>query len=62
MVQRVMARWTPQLSRSAEIAPACCNACRTCWTTNAIGLVLAIGGTVVAFLTRGRFGRSPSTP
>jgi hypothetical protein len=52
MVQRVLARWTPQMSRSAEIAPACCNACRTCWTTNAIGLVVAAAAGVAAFFRR----------
>ena len=52
MVQRMMARWTPQISRSAEIAPACCNACRTCWTTNAIGFVVASRAGVAAFFRR----------
>jgi len=52
MVQRVMARWSPQISRSTEMAPACCNACRTCWTTNAIGLAVAALAAVAAFFRR----------
>jgi len=37
-------RWVPFLNRYAEMAPACCNACRTCATT--------IGGVAAAPFVR----------
>jgi hypothetical protein len=43
-----LARWTPFFNRYAEMAPACCNACRTCTTTN----LLNLAGIGAAFLAR----------
>jgi hypothetical protein len=51
-------RMLPITNRAADyapIAPACCNACRVCATSGAIGLAFAAGGGVVAALTA--FGR-----
>jgi hypothetical protein len=37
------------------MAPACCNACRTCTTTNAFNLAALVGGAVAApFLSSAR--------
>ena len=33
-----MGRWVPFLNRWAEVAPACCNACRSCTATNLAAL------------------------
>jgi hypothetical protein len=49
------------MNRYAEMAPACCNACRTCTTTNILNLAAVIGGVAAApfvrtlRLVRGRF-------
>ncbi len=54
-----MARWTPFLNRYAEVAPACCNACRTCTTTNVLTLLGMIGGVLLAPFARvARFVKS----
>ncbi len=48
MLERVTARTLPLVNRASEyapVAPACCNACRTCTASNVVGLVL---GAVVA--------------
>jgi len=45
-------RWVPFLNRYAEMAPACCNACRTCATTNALNLAALIGGVAAAPFVR----------
>jgi hypothetical protein len=40
---------------NAPLATACCNVCRTCMTTNAVGFVIAAAGSVgvaLAKLTR----------
>lgn len=45
----------PITSRAAEygpVAPVCCNVCRTCTTTNIVGL--ALGGITVGALAVGR--------
>jgi hypothetical protein len=45
VLQRVTARTLPLVNQAAEHAPmatACCNACRTCVSSNLVGL--AIGG------------------
>jgi hypothetical protein len=45
----------PVMNRAAEHAPmatACCNACRTCATTNIVTLALAGVATAAAFLRR----------
>ena len=36
-----MAPLTNRAAEYAPIAPACCNVCRTCTTTNVVGLALA---------------------
>jgi len=48
MLERATSRMLPVVNRAAEfapIAPACCNVCRTCTTTNVVGL---LSGAVVA--------------
>jgi hypothetical protein len=58
MFERFSVRVAPLTTRAAQygpVAPACCNACRTCTTTNLVGLVL--GGATVAALAVGRLGR-----
>jgi hypothetical protein len=48
----------PLVNRAADVAPvapACCNVCRTCVTTNLVGLVfggVAAGGLAVVRLAR----------
>jgi hypothetical protein len=42
MLERVSVRVAPLTTRANElapVAPACCNVCRTCTTTNIVGLV-----------------------
>jgi hypothetical protein len=49
MLERVGTRMLPVVSRYGDHAPmaaVCCNACRACTTTNAIGLALAAAGTL----------------
>jgi hypothetical protein len=49
MLERVSVRMAPIANRAAEYgpaAPACCNVCRTCTTTNVVGLV--VGGMTAA--------------
>ena len=55
MLQKAMTRALPLTNRAADfapVAPACCNVCRTCTTTNLVGLglagVTALGAAVVA--------------
>jgi hypothetical protein len=61
MLSARTARWVPFMNRYAEMAPACCNACRTCTTTNVLNLAAVIGGVAAApfvrtlRLVRGRF-------
>jgi hypothetical protein len=58
MLQRLSLRVAPIANRAAEYgpaAPACCNVCRTCTTTNLVGL--AIGGLTVASVAVSRFVR-----
>jgi hypothetical protein len=65
MLERTKARALPMLNASAEHAPmvtTCCNACRTCVSTNLLGLGMAgIAGAAVGVrrLAR-RFIASPS--
>jgi hypothetical protein len=42
------ARWVPFMNRYAEMAPACCNACRTCTMTNVFNLAALLGAAVAA--------------
>jgi hypothetical protein len=52
-----LARWLPFFGRYAEVAPACCNACRTCATTNLLTLAGMVGGAIAApFLRAARLG------
>ena len=42
MLERATTRMLPLVNRAADyapIAPACCNVCRTCTTTNIVGLL-----------------------
>jgi hypothetical protein len=48
MIRSGAARWVPFLNRYAEMAPACCNACRTCTTTNVLNLAALVGGVAAA--------------
>jgi hypothetical protein len=57
-LQRLSVRMTPITNRAAEYGPAvpaCCNVCRTCTTTNLVGL--ALGGLTVAGLAMASFAR-----
>jgi hypothetical protein len=58
MLQRLSVRMAPITTRAAEYGPAvpaCCNACRTCTTTNVVGLML--GGLTVAGIAVGSFAK-----
>lgn len=58
MLERLSVRLAPITNRAAEYGPAvpvCCNVCRTCTTTNVVGL--AIGGLTAAGLGVSRFVR-----
>jgi hypothetical protein len=66
MLERAGTRALPLVSRMAEVTPvvpACCNACRTCVTTNVVGLLTAAGAGLVAgaaqLYARARPRRSP---
>jgi hypothetical protein len=51
MLQRLSLKMAPISSRAAEYGPAvpvCCNVCRTCTTTNVVGLILG-GGAMAAY-------------
>ena len=57
MLERASVKLLPIANRAADIAPtatACCNACRTCATTNLLGLVFAVGGYIAAPFMRFR--------
>ncbi len=57
MLERAQARMLPVVTRANEHAPmvaACCNACRTCWTSNIFGVFAAFGTAVAAFVMRRR--------
>jgi hypothetical protein len=61
MLERATMRALPLVNRTADVAPvapACCNACRTCVTTNIAGLLTAGAMALVAFV--GRFARRSS--
>ena len=47
MLQRLSVRMAPLADQAAPMATGCCNACRTCATTNIVGLIL-VGATAVA--------------
>jgi hypothetical protein len=57
--EKASARMLPLANRTADVAaisPACCNACRTCVTTNVVGLAFAgaagVAAGVLRFATR----------
>jgi hypothetical protein len=55
MLERTTTRLLPVVNRAADYAPAapaCCNACRTCMTTNMIGLAAGAGIAVVQAAAR----------
>jgi hypothetical protein len=61
MVRRLSVRLAPVTNRAAEyapMAPACCNVCRTCTTTNVVGLALG-GLTAAGVALRNALGRPP---
>jgi hypothetical protein len=63
MLQRLSVRVAPITNRAAEYgpaAPACCNVCRTCTTTNLVGL--AIGALTIAGVGLGRVARRIVSP
>jgi hypothetical protein len=58
VLRKLSVRAAPVTNRAAEyapMAPACCNVCRTCTTTNVIGLATA--GIVAAAAAARRFVR-----
>jgi hypothetical protein len=56
MLERASARALPLVNRVAAdvvpVAPACCNACRTCVTTNLVGLLTAAAAGALAAARR----------
>jgi hypothetical protein len=59
VLERVTARTLPVVNRAADlapVAPACCNVCRTCTTTNILGLamgaVTAMGYGIARFFVK----------
>jgi hypothetical protein len=55
MLQRLSVRMAPVTNRAADyahVAPACCNVCRTCTTTNLVGLFLGGAAAVGVALRR----------
>lgn len=55
MLERATTRALPLLGRVAEAAPVttgCCNACRTCVTTNIVGLVAVVMSAVASPFVR----------
>ena len=55
MLKQLSVKVAPITTRAADfapVAPACCNVCRTCTTTNVIGLVLGAGAALGAAATR----------
>jgi hypothetical protein len=63
MVRRLSVRLAPVTNRAAEyapLAPACCNVCRTCTTTNVVGL--ALGGLTAAGVALRNAAKRPAKP
>jgi hypothetical protein len=55
VLERTTMRALPLVNRAADfapVAPACCNVCRTCTTTNVLGLVLGAAAGSFYGLTR----------
>jgi hypothetical protein len=58
MLQRLSVKAAPITTRAADygpMVPACCNVCRTCTTTNVVGL--ALGGITAAGVWVARLAR-----
>jgi len=58
MLERATTRALPLLNRAADVAPAaqaCCGVCRTCATTNVVGVAFAAATGAALWL--GRFGQ-----
>jgi hypothetical protein len=63
VIDRISVRAAPLATRASElgpVAPACCNVCRTCTTTNVVSLVLG-GATAVALAVSQRLRRMGRT-
>src|SRR5215216_1730226 len=64
MLERTTAKSLPMLNRAADLAPAaqaCCGVCRSCTTTNLVGIVLAgLAGLGIALrgIFRGQYYRN----
>ena len=55
MLERTTTRTLPLVSRVVDLAPAaqaCCGACRTCATTNVLGVAFAAGASAALWLGR----------
>lgn len=55
MFERAQVRILPVVNRAAEQGPlvgVCCNACRTCTTTNLVALLAAFVAGALAFIAR----------
>ena len=55
MLERTTTRTLPLVSRAVDLAPAaqaCCGACRTCATTNVLGVAFAAGTPAALWLAR----------
>jgi hypothetical protein len=60
MLERLSVRMAPLTTRASDlapVAPACCNVCRTCTTTNVVGLALG-GLSALALAVTSRFPRN----
>ena len=58
VLRRLSVRLAPAVNRASEyapVAPACCNVCRTCTTTNVAGL--AVGGATAGGLVLVRLAK-----
>ena len=68
MFERAQVRMLPVVNKTAEhahLVPACCNICRTCTTTNLIGLATGAAtaaGLFVAGFAKRAVARSPIPP
>jgi hypothetical protein len=55
VLDKTRIRTLPVLNRAVELAPAaqaCCGACRTCVTTNLVGVAVAVIAGAGAYVTR----------
>jgi hypothetical protein len=64
VLERTTMRALPLVNRAAvfaPVAPACCNVCRTCTTTNVLGLVFSAAAGLVYGLARFARGLTSSS-